>query len=122
MIIGFDFHNVLDAHPRTVQLLEELSHGENTIHVISAIGPRRIGTIENEVKKLTNYPVIVTEVVFKHPREAPLLKTQAAKALRIEIFFDDRQDVCDEMNKAGILCFKVPRLSDLDDISADFTS
>lgn len=122
MIVGFDFHNVLDAHPKTVTLMEHLIINGHKVHVISAIGPRRVGTIAGEVRKLTSFSVDVVEVLFRHPREAPLLKTAAAKALNIEIFFDDRQDVCDEMNRQGILCFKVPRMSDLDDISADFSS
>ena len=122
-IVGFDFHNVLDLHPQMIDLLWVFVRDEYEVHIISAVGPKRAGTIAGEVDKILGphaQDIQVHEVVFRHPRESPILKAELARLLGIEIFFDDRADVCEAMNHEGILCLQVPRKSVLSDIEADF--
>jgi hypothetical protein len=120
MNIGIDFHNVIDAYPIDFRFLAHLFFDTgHEVHVVSAIGPKRVGTIENAVKELYIPYTAVHEVVFQHPKEAPVLKADKGQQLWLSMHFDDRQDVCDEMNRRGILCFKVPRIGDKNDIDAD---
>lgn len=119
MRVGFDFHNVLDAYPQQMGWLTGLIPETNYTCVISAIGPRRKGTVAKQVEDLWISVDDVFEVIFKNVRDSPALKTMKALALNLDMFFDDRQDVCDAMNAAGILCFKVPRIGNLSDIAAE---
>jgi hypothetical protein len=43
------------------------------------------------------------------PRESPHLKLAKCQELGIEVFYDDRDDVCRMLNKHGILAMRVPR-------------
>lgn len=91
----------------------------NEVHVISSIGPRRAGTIEQEVTALNVPFTAVHELVFRHPSQSPALKVTKCLELGIEYFYDDRQDVVDALNKAGIICFKVPRLGNESDVQSE---
>jgi hypothetical protein len=62
----------------------------------------------------------VHEVVFRHPRESPVLKLAKCQELGIEVFYDDREDVCRLLNRNGILAFRVPRRDAAeDDLTAE---
>ena len=54
-------------------------------------------------------PENIHTVVFEHPSESPALKVAKAKELGLDMFFDDRDDVCRELNKAGIMAMRVTR-------------
>lgn len=117
MKIGFDYWNVISHYPDELwALAEALKEQTHEVHVISAIGKTRIGTIVGDVlNKWPNFaPEFVHEVVFEKSKESPELKLARCKELGIEIFFDDRQDVCDLLNANGILAFKVPRANKSD--------
>lgn len=116
MKVGFDYWQVISHYPDQIyELIASLENNANDTHIISAIGKTRIGTIPDEVSKL--YPNFskgylkncVHEVVFKKSRESPELKLAKCKELGIQMFFDDRKDVCDLLNANGILAFQVPR-------------
>lgn len=125
MKIGFDYWNVISHYPEQIGLLACSLHqfatlpGDEPIelHVISAIGKGRIGTIEGEVFEALldggyESDVIFTgihEVVTGNGKKSPELKLEKCQELGITMFFDDRQDVCDLLNANGILAFKVPR-------------
>jgi acid phosphatase class B len=121
MRIGFDFHNVLDAYPNHIAnlMLRHQEYGDY-VCVISAIGPRRVGTIQPLVDTYI-HSVPAFEVVFKHPRDAPMLKTRKALDLNLDLFYDDRSDVVKTMNDSGILCFQVPRIVQMSDEQSDST-
>jgi hypothetical protein len=121
MRVGFDFHNVLDAYPnQIVNLMQRHREHGDYVCVISAVGgPRRKGTIPEAVWALDPYVDGVFEVVFSHPSMYPSIKVEQALAIKLDLFYDDRQDVCDAMNEAGILCFKVPRLVKMSDVESD---
>lgn len=118
MKIGFDYWQCVSHYPRHFrEMLGAFESYIDDVHIISAIGKARIGTIIDDVKKTEGwggfneryYQERVHEVVFKKSSESPQLKLAKCKELGIEIFFDDRQDVCDLLNANGILAFKVPR-------------
>ena len=97
------------------------------VFVISAIGKGRIGTVGKDVENTPGwggfnpdwYKTHVVEVVFKNSSESPERKLAKCKALGIQIFFDDRQDVCDLLNANGILAFKVPRKDNTTDLEGE---
>ena len=122
MKIGFDYWNVLSHYPYllTKLILRLDTMPDTEIHVISAIGKTRVGTIRNDVFKaissigyMNPHKIIpvqnIHEVVFDSPKESPELKLAKCKELGLEMFFDDRKDVVDLLNKNGILAFLVPR-------------
>jgi acid phosphatase class B len=109
VIVGFDYWQVLSHHPeRIAHLIAVHEAAGDTVHVVSAIGTGRIGTVEREVRVITPVPA-VHEVVFRDPREAPYLKLAKCRELGIEVFYDDREDVCRELAKHGILALRVTR-------------
>lgn len=111
MKIGFDYWNVLSHHPDYFgELIPLLMADGHEVHVISAIGRKRSGTIAKEVADLGLYVTAVHEVIFAHPRESPALKTAECLRLGITVFYDDRDDVCRAMTATGkILALRVTR-------------
>lgn len=132
MIVGFDYWNVISHHPKHIAyLMQSAEYGSMMlsdtpwhVRVISAVGKARAGTVEKEVDAVLK-PYIsrkfyrVHEVVFNKPSESPQLKLELCRKLGVEMFFDDRQDVCDLLNANGILAFKVPRKENKTDIEAE---
>lgn len=103
---------------------------EDEVHVISAIGKGRIGQIKSDTYKSLHKggwgtpswcvkPENIHEVVFESPKESPELKLAKCKELGIQIFFDDREDVCNLLNANGILAFIVPRKNNTSDIQGE---
>jgi hypothetical protein len=120
MRVGFDYWNVLSHHPdyfgELIPLLLEAGH---EVHVISAIGRNRSGTIAAEVAGLGIPVTAVHECVFRHPGASPALKTAKARELGIDVFYDDRDDVCRAMTAAGILAMRVTRPDRRQDTEAE---
>ncbi len=109
MIVGFDYWQVLSHYPGPfAHLIQAHDLVGDTVHVVSAIGRGRIGTVAAEVAEITRVPQ-VHEVVFAHPRESPVLKLAKCPELGIELFYDDREDVCRLLNAAGIVALRVLR-------------
>ena len=108
MIVGFDYWHVLSHYPTQIGHLIALhAAAGDEVQVVSAIGHGRIGTVEAEVRAVTDVPT-VHEVVFDHTRESPELKLAKCRELGIELFYDDREDVCRTLSENGILAFRVP--------------
>lgn len=110
MIIGFDYWQVISHYPEALAFMASAFTSEGaTLHVISAVGHNRIGTVEAEVRRLGFPEIPVHEVVFDSPAESPELKLAKCRELGIQIFFDDRDDVCRLLNKNGIVAMRVTR-------------
>jgi hypothetical protein len=111
MKYGFDYWNVCSHHPDVFrELAAALLAAGNEVHVISAVGKNRTGTVASDIRRLRIPVTAVHEVVFTHPRESPALKTAKCLALGIGVFFDDRDDVCRAMTATGkILALRVTR-------------
>lgn len=111
MKIGFDYWHVISDHPDYFrELATALLVGGHEVHVISAIGKGRAGTIAQEVADLSIVTTAVHECIFRHPRESPAVKTAKALELGLDVFYDDRADVCQAMTATGkILAMQVTR-------------
>ena len=119
MIVGFDYWNVLSHYPRqSAHLIAVHEAAGDEVHVISAIGRGRLGTVEAEVRAISATPV-VHEVVFAHARESPELKLAKCFELGIEVFYDDREDVCRLLASNGILALRVPRGGRTGDVESE---
>lgn len=113
MKIGFDYWQVLSHYPKecAYMLSAFISEGAE-VHVISAVGGNHTaGSVIEAVTKLgyTFKPENIHTVVFDHPSQSPELKVAKAKELGLDIFFDDRDDVCRALNAAGIMACRVTR-------------
>jgi acid phosphatase class B len=115
VIVGFDYWQVLSHYPDEIAHLMQLHDlvGDR-VHVVSAVGRNRAGTVEAEVRAVTAVPE-VHEVVFAHPSQSPQLKLAKCRELGIELFYDDREDVCRLLSRHGILAMRVPRRDASDD-------
>lgn len=111
MRIGFDYWQVLSHFTdHCHDFIEAMQNAGYTVVCISAVGAKRAGTVEAEVRKL-GFDIPVHEVLFKNPKESPALKLAKCQELGIQAFFDDRDDVCRLLNKHGIMAMRVSRLS-----------
>jgi hypothetical protein len=110
MKIGLDYWQVCSHYPGYFRELARahLAQGSE-IHIVSAIGTRRTGTIAAEVAELAIPNSGVHEVIFRHPRESPEFKLAKCAELGLEVFYDDREDVCRLLNRHGILALHVLR-------------
>lgn len=115
MNVGIDYWQVISHYPDYfTELIMLHANNGNEVHVISAIGKNRIGTIMDEVKKAVGLAAFyditgVHEVVFDTPAQSPELKLAKCQELGITAFYDDRDDVCRLLNKNGILAMRVTR-------------
>ncbi len=109
MKIGFDYWQVLSHYPDQFKaLIGALAAAGHDVCVLSAVGAGRVDTVEREVREL-GLDLPVHEVVFKHARESPELKLAKCQELGIEVFYDDRDDVCRLLTANGILALRVTR-------------
>jgi hypothetical protein len=109
VIVGFDYWQVLSHYPDQIRhLIETHDLVGDRVHIVSAVGRNRAGTVEAEVRAITPIPE-VHEVVFGHPSQSPALKLAKCRELGIELFYDDREDVCRLLSSHGILAMRVPR-------------
>src|SRR5262245_25253861 len=117
MKIGFDYWQVISHYPIQMgELMSKFATAEGNVHVISAIGKRRAGTIEREVTEALAQAgwdfgacLTVHEVIFDSPSQSPALKLAKCRELGIQVFYDDRDDVCRLLCDNGILALRVTR-------------
>lgn len=121
--IGFDYWQVISHYPAYFQaLIEALVKQGHEVHVISAVGDRRSGTVEEAVAEKVSGVTAVHEVIWDDPADSPALKAAKCLELGIEAFYDDREDVCLELHRHGIVAMRVIRMEDgATDISAERT-
>jgi hypothetical protein len=120
LTIGIDWWNVASHHAYFLRLARAHLICGDKVLIISAIGPRRRGTIEAEARSAGFSRLVpVHEVIFTASFQAPELKLNACRALGVSVFYDDRQDVCDLLAEAGILAMRVPRKSRQPDLAAE---
>lgn len=111
MRIGFDYWQVLSHFTdHCHDFIEAMQNAGHDVVCISAVGKKREGTVEAEVRKL-GFDIPVHEVVFDSPKQSPALKLAKCQELGIQAFFDDRDDVCRLLNQNGVMAMRVTRLS-----------
>lgn len=114
MKIGFDYWQVLSHFKNECAFMTSAFISEGAeIHVISAVGGNHTPeSVVEAVRRLGHQwdaEKFIHTVVFDHPRQSPELKVAKALELGLDMFFDDRDDVCRAMNKAGIMAMRVTR-------------
>lgn len=111
--IGFDYWQVLSHFKDECSFMTSAFISEGAeLHVISAVGANHTPDSVIEAVERLQYPFKrenIHAVEFKHPSESPDLKVKLALELGLDMFFDDRDDVCRAMNKAGIMALRVTR-------------
>ena len=120
MKVGFDYWQVLSHYPEQFKVLvNSLFCAGHQVYVLSAVGKNRAGTVKDEVTKL-GFDIPVYEVAFDDTHQSPALKLAKCQELGIEMFFDDREDVCRLLNQHGILAVQVMRKDgDAQDLQAE---
>jgi hypothetical protein len=118
--VGFDYWQVLSHYPEQFKVfVNSLISAGHQVCVLSAVGKNRAGTVEAEVTKL-GFDIPAYEVVFDDACQSPELKLEKCQELGIEMFFDDREDVCRLLNRHGILAVRVMRKDgDAHDLQAE---
>jgi acid phosphatase class B len=111
MNIGLDYWQVISHYPEQFRKLAQnhLDKGDK-VYVVSAVGTRTQGTVKPDLDKISFPYTEVHEVFFGNdPSLSPQLKLARCQLLGIEVFHDDRKDVCDLLNANGIIAIRVPR-------------
>lgn len=113
MKIGVDYWDTITRYPKVFRdLLTSLDVAGNEIYVITAC---RITTSKKsyteKVKAFLEREEIpydhIIVVQFRDWIEVPELKVEAAQTMEVSLFIDDRQDVCDTMQRRGIAALHV---------------
>jgi acid phosphatase class B len=118
--IGLDYWNVCSHHEDYFRRLASLHLvAGDEIHVVSAVGRNRAGSVAPAVTDLGIPVTAVHEVLFRRPVESPALKVAKAAELGLTVFYDDRDDVCRAMTEAGVLALRVTRADRRGDVEAE---
>lgn len=108
MIVGLDYWDTITKNVKVFSSLASalISEG-HTVYIVSAVGSVRIKTTRDDIEALDipNEGIFVLE--FKHHSEAPQLKLGCCKALGVQMFYDDRRDICELLNANGIVACQV---------------
>lgn len=108
LIIGFDYWNTATQNPgRFAALACAIRDTGGKVYIITAVGPKRASSNVDEVKALGVPNDGIYQVVFDKPQDAPRLKADKAVELGIQLFIDDRRDICEEMLRRGILACNI---------------
>jgi len=113
MIVGFDFYKTISAYPETFRgLASSLASEQNEIIIISAVG--RTSDKDNytrHVREFLETHDITYKILhiaqFNDDKEIPDLKLEACKTHGVQVYFDDRSDVCEKLHKNGIVAMRV---------------
>ena len=105
MKIGFDYWETL-TDLSILKLAKTLNTSWNELYIISAVGPFRIKTQQAEIEKFVEtYKLNVKRIEiipFKSPHEVPELKLEICNQYGIELFIENRLDVCRFLIDNGI--------------------
>jgi hypothetical protein len=109
---GFDYWKTLSHHHDVlVPLIDALVTCGNRVVVISACGKDKEKTTPDVIATL-NLPLSVEihMVIWDGDKQetAPEIKHKKAKELGVDVFFDDREDICTYFNERGLPCFRSP--------------
>jgi hypothetical protein len=113
MIVGLDFYKTISAHPKEFRALaSSLTSELNDVIVISAVG--KSSNLENYKRHVREF--LETHhisyktlhiVQFEKDEEIPQLKLEACQKWKVQMYFDDREDVCKKLSENGIVSLRV---------------
>ena len=113
MIIGLDFYKTISAfHKEFRAIASSLMSDGHKVVIISALG--KSTSLENykrhvrEFAKTHSIPYDTLHVIqFDKDEEIPQLKLEACEIHGVQIYFDDREDVCQKLQENGIVAMRV---------------
>jgi len=117
MIIAFDYYHTLTDDKRMLQLVKLCFRQGHQIGLISAYGDRQ-GSQEVYQKRVEkflrasdiyNLMNFIELVHFNDQKHIARLKLEACKKHKVEVFFDDRLDVCKMLTNEGIMALQFTR-------------
>ena len=113
MIIGLDFYKTISAYPKFFrELASSFKSKQHEVIVISALGKNSdVDNYTRHVKEFLETHKISYDalhiVQFEKDEENPQLKLEACRTHNVQVYFDDRLDVCEKLNENGILAMRV---------------
>lgn len=115
MNIGFDYYHTLTDDHRMIEMVKLL--GYHNLYLISAYGDRQmekgnyLDTLKGflEENGITKYFNEIVPIYFEYPEQIAELKLEACQDWNIDMFFDDRLDVCEKLRANGILALQYTR-------------
>jgi len=99
VILGIDYYGTLQAHPILGSLAFHVLDSGGEVHVISAV---RIGNQERAERNIIKTG-LTPHVIVCAPKDAPRLKYEACKALRVDLFIDDDPEIVNYLNERSII-------------------
>ena len=112
MIIGIDYWKTITAHPKFFKSFVEIMQSDgHSVYLISAYNQKRSGiSYKEQIKReCAEYKIDFDRIVvvgFKSDDQNPEVKLKTCLDLGVEIFFDDRPDVCELLAKNNIVTFQ----------------
>lgn len=107
MIVGLDFYGTIQEKPAQFWDLAEALLPDNEVHIVTAVKEENLERVAMDVHDSKISYSSLNPLIFEDYAEVPLLKLQACQDLNIELFIDDRADVCELLKKNGILALCV---------------
>lgn len=108
LIVGFDYWNTATQNPAVFAALARAVRAlGGKVYIITAVGPKRASTNVDEVEKLGIPNNGIHQVVFTKPQQAPKLKADKCVELGIQLFIDDRADICEAIQARGIMACNI---------------
>lgn len=112
MILGFDYFKTISTHPKeTTYIAKAVKLLFCEVYVITAVSQHMTleeykYQVEHNLRNIGFPYNKIIYVQFEDQLKIPELKLKACQELGINIFFDDRKDVCEALAKHGIVAFQ----------------
>jgi hypothetical protein len=108
MILGIDYWNTATQNPAFFAALAHAIRAQGgKVYIITAVGAKRAETNTGEVEKLGIPNDGIHQVIFTKDKKAPQLKADKCVELGIELFIDDRRDICEAIFARGIMACNI---------------
>ncbi len=108
MILGIDYWNTATQNPTFFAALAGAIRAQGgKVYIITAVGAKRAETNTGEVEMLGIPNDGIHQVIFTKDKKAPQLKADKCVELGIELFIDDRRDICEAIFARGIMACNI---------------
>lgn len=111
MKVGFDWGGVLDEHAELlVQLATALKNDGHEVYIVSAINEDEHEIRKQQVEDLMPGVCVETITLVSNHPDQPADKLKIIKDKGIQMFFDDRGDTSELLQRNGVLALQVPKV------------
>jgi len=106
MNIGFDYSGTMDTYPEQFTSIGKAIQAQGGgVYIFSAVG---FGDLAFDQVITKQFPWVDKVITFE-ATHAPTQKLELCKEFGVEVFYDDMQDIVDNLNDNGVLAFRVWR-------------